>query len=163
MQINLTPDPSLLAIMVIFFLNYLIVRRFFLQPINGVIEAREAEVRTAERLYEESLARFNEATSQMESQLHTAKRDATQIRDRFRAEAGVHRAEVVEKTQGEAKVIVDARTKAERRCSAATQIESGLRALARSPRSASREAVDRHCSSSLYCTWRSSRVRRLPP
>ena len=133
MQINLTPDPSLLAIMVIFILNYLIVRRFFLQPINGVIEAREAEVKTAERLYEESLARFNEATTQMESQLHTAKRDASQIRDRFRTEAGVHRAEVVEKTQGEAKVIVDA---ADKRLNAdvqqaRTQIERDSEQLAR--------------------------------
>ena len=42
MQINLVPDPSLLAIVVIFFLNYLVVRRFFLKPINDIIgEAAE--------------------------------------------------------------------------------------------------------------------------
>ena len=63
MQINLTPDYSLLAIMVIFILNYLIVRKFFLRPINRVIEAREDEVRSANELYEQSMARFSEATA----------------------------------------------------------------------------------------------------
>ena len=126
MQINLTPDPSLLAIMVIFLLNYLIVRKFFLQPINQVIEERETEVKTAEQLYEESLARFNAAAAEMETQLHGAKREASQMRDKFRAEAAAHRAQVIERTQTEAKGIVqsaegkltsdvrEARTKIER-------------------------------------------------
>ena len=111
MQINLVPDPSLLAIVVILFRNYLVVRRFFLKPINDIMEARETESATAERLYEESLARFNEATSRMEEQLHAAKRDAAQVRERFRAEAAAHRAATVERTQGEAKGIVAAADK----------------------------------------------------
>jgi F0F1-type ATP synthase membrane subunit b/b' len=41
MQINLAPDLSLFAIMVIFILNYLIVRKFFLQPVNAILEERE--------------------------------------------------------------------------------------------------------------------------
>jgi F-type H+-transporting ATPase subunit b len=106
MQINLTPDPSLLAIMVIFVLNYLIVRRFFLQPVNAVLEAREQETRSADELYEQSLARFNEAAAKMEAQLHGAKREAASIRDRFRSEAAVHRQSVLERTNGEAKKIV---------------------------------------------------------
>lgn len=108
MQINLTPDPSLLAIMVIFILNYLVVRTFFLKPINDVIEAREHERTTAEKLYEESLAKFNDATSQMETQVHAARKEAGALRDKFRAEAASHRGQLVEKTQGEAKQIVGA-------------------------------------------------------
>ena len=103
MQINLKPDLSLLAIMVIFTLNYLIVRRFFLQPINEVLESREHETTTADRLYEEAMARFNEATAKMEGELHVAKREAANTRDRFRAEAAAHRNAVVEKTSGEAR------------------------------------------------------------
>jgi F0F1-type ATP synthase membrane subunit b/b' len=106
MQINLTPDPSLLAIMVIFILNYLIVRRFFLQPVNDVLEAREQETRSADEVYENSLARFNEATLQMENQLHVAKRDAVHVRETFRSEAAAHRTGVVERTQAEAKRLV---------------------------------------------------------
>ncbi|MEO8033639.1 MAG: ATP synthase F0 subunit B [Acidobacteriota bacterium] len=106
MQINLTPDPSLLAIMVIFILNYLIVRRFFLQPVNDVLEAREQETRSSDEVYERSLAKFNEATAQMENQLHAAKRDAAHVREGFRGEAATHRTAVVERTQAEAKGLI---------------------------------------------------------
>lgn len=106
MQINLTPDPSLLVIMVIFILNYLIVRRFFLEPVNAVIEAREHETRSADELYEQSMARFNEATAKMEAQLHGAKREAASVREKFRAEAGAHRQQVVDRTAAEAKQMI---------------------------------------------------------
>lgn len=106
MQIELAPDPSLLAIMAIFALNYLVVRKFFLGPINEVIVARETETRTAEKQYEDALARFNEATAQMEVQLHAAKREASQVRDEFRSQAGMHRQQVIEKTQAEARQLV---------------------------------------------------------
>jgi F-type H+-transporting ATPase subunit b len=106
MQINLTPDPSLLVIMVIFILNYLIVRRFFLQPVNAVLEAREHETRSADELYEQSMARFNEATTKMEAQLHAARREAAGVREKFRGEAGAHRQIVVDRTATEAKQLV---------------------------------------------------------
>lgn len=106
MQINLTPDPSLLVIMVIFILNYLIVRRFFLEPVNAVIEAREHETRSADELYEQSMARFNDATAKMEAQLHAAKREAAGVREKYRSEAGAHRQVVVERTAAEAKQMV---------------------------------------------------------
>ncbi|MFZ2491442.1 MAG: hypothetical protein WA208_08145 [Thermoanaerobaculia bacterium] len=103
MQIDLAPNPSLLAIMVIFVLNYWVVRKFFLQPINGVLEARETETKTAEKLYEEALARLDEATARTEAQLHGAKRDAAQLRDKYRGEAAAFRQEVVEQTGAEAR------------------------------------------------------------
>lgn len=106
MQINLTPDPSLLAIMVIFILNYLIVRRFFIQPVSRVMEEREQDVRSAEEVYEQSLGRFNEATAQMEERLHVAKREAAQVREKHRAEAAAHRAGVVSETHQKAQQIV---------------------------------------------------------
>lgn len=106
MQINLTPDLSLLAIMVIFLLNYLVVRKFFLEPVNEVLEEREKETRTAESLHEEALSRFNDATSRMESELHAAKREAAQLRDRFRAEAAAHRQQMVDRTSGESREII---------------------------------------------------------
>lgn len=106
MQIDLAPDASLLAILVIFVLNYLVVRTFFIKPINQVLESRESETKSAEKLYEDALARFNDATSQMETQLHTAKREAAQVRERFRQDAGAHRQQVVDRTSGEAKQIV---------------------------------------------------------
>ncbi len=106
MQINLTPDYSLLVIMVIFILNYLVVSKFFLRPINQVIEAREHEVRSANEAYEQSMARFNEATTQMEEKLHVARHAAADVRDRFRKEAAAYRASIVEKTHNDAGSIV---------------------------------------------------------
>lgn len=103
MQIDLAPNPSLLAIMVIFALNYWVVRKFFLQPINGVLEARETETKTAEKLYEEALARLEEATARTEAQLHGAKRDAAQLREKYRGEAAAFRQDVVERTGAEAR------------------------------------------------------------
>ncbi|HEY4640831.1 MAG TPA: ATP synthase F0 subunit B [Thermoanaerobaculia bacterium] len=106
MQINLTPDYSLLAIVVIFILNYLVVRKFFLQPINEVIESREGDVRSANEVYEQSMARFNEATTQMEEKLHAARHAAADVRDRFRREAAAYRTTVVTKTHDDASGIV---------------------------------------------------------
>lgn len=112
MQINLMPDFSLLAIMVIFIMTYLVVRKFFLEPINNVLEAREHETKTSDQLYEEAMSRFNEATAQVEDRLHIAKKDAAQLRDQFRAEASAHRASLVERTTAEAKKLVaEAETK----------------------------------------------------
>jgi F-type H+-transporting ATPase subunit b len=106
MQINLAPDLSLLAIMVIFIINYWVVRTFFLKPINDVLEARETETKSAEKLYEDALARFNEATAQTEAQLHTAKREAAAVRDRYRGDAGAYRQQLVEKTNADAQGII---------------------------------------------------------
>src|SRR5947209_3251951 len=106
MQISLTPDYSLLAIMVIFIINYWVVSKFFIKPINGVMESREAEARAANELYEAAMARFSEETARMEEQLHLAKRDAAAVREKFRADAAAHRQSVIDKTGGEAKTIV---------------------------------------------------------
>ena len=106
MQINLAPDWSLPVIMVLFFINYLIVRKFFLKPINEVLEARETETKTAEQLHEEALSRFNAATADIEARLHNAKREAAQVRERYRGDAAAYRQSVVEKTSADAKNIV---------------------------------------------------------
>ena len=112
MQINLAPDLSLLVIMVIFLANYLVVRKFFFEPVGRMLDVREAETRGADQAYEEALAKLNAATNEMESQLHAAKREAQQVRDHHRAEAASYRTSVVDKTQSEARALVgEAETK----------------------------------------------------
>lgn len=100
------PDYSLLAIMVIFIMTYWVVRKFFIEPINNVLEAREQETKSAEQIYEEAMARFNEATAKVEERLHLAKREAAQLRDQLRAEAATHRQTVVQRTSAEAKKLI---------------------------------------------------------
>ena len=102
MQINLTPDLSLLVIMAIFIVNYFVVRKFFLRPINEILNWRESQVRSADKIYEESIARFQEATANVESNLHTARREATRAREERRAEAMAVREELLSKARSEA-------------------------------------------------------------
>lgn len=106
MQINLTPDWSLPVIVVIFTINYLVVRRFFFKPVDAVLIAREGEVREAERRYNDSLAQFDAAAREMENQVMQAKKEGSKIREGLRAEAVQHRTRVVERTRGEADRIV---------------------------------------------------------
>ena len=106
MQINLVPDLSLLAVMVIFLLNYLVVNRFLIRPINNVLEERDRDARTAQETYEQSLARFNEETAKIEDQLHVARREAAKLRDEFRSQASTHRGNVIERTTEEAKRLI---------------------------------------------------------
>jgi F0F1-type ATP synthase membrane subunit b/b' len=106
MQINLVPDLSLLVVMVIFVAEYFVVKKFFLQPVNNILEERETEARTSQDLYEKALARFNEGVNQIEGTLHETRREAAQLREKFRGEAAAHRATLVERTTAEAKKLV---------------------------------------------------------
>lgn len=108
MQINLAPDFSLPVIMVIFLANYLVVRRFFLRPISDILDWREGEISSAAKAFEDSMARFNEATAQMESKVLEAKREGSQLREKFRGEAQGFRADLVDRTRKQADQIVAA-------------------------------------------------------
>lgn len=99
-------DKSLIALMVIFILEYLVVKHFFLQPLNKVMGEREKDVRDAAVRHEEALARFNEAAREMEDRLGQAKKQGSELRESIKAEAAKQRAEAVEKTRQEAGSIV---------------------------------------------------------
>src|SRR5947199_786055 len=138
MQINLAPDLSLPAIMVIFFLNYLIVRKFFLKPINDVLEARETEMKTADRLHEEALARFTAATADIETRVHNTKREAALLRERYRCQAAEHGQSVIDKTNADAKgIVADADQHLSR------DVQSAREKIVRESDSLAREAAER--------------------
>jgi F0F1-type ATP synthase membrane subunit b/b' len=104
--INLTPDKSLIAIMVIFFLEYLVLRKFFFQPLNKVMTDREKDVRDAAARHEDALTRFNEATREMEARIVQAKKQGSEFREALKTEAARQRAAAVEKTRKDAEAIV---------------------------------------------------------
>lgn len=105
MQINLTPDITLPVIMVIFLANYLVVRKYFLKPVNEILVARETEIRSADKLYEDALAAFNEAAEEIEAKLQRARREGTALREERRGEASANRAALIERTRTEAESI----------------------------------------------------------
>lgn len=133
---KLTPDYSLFVILAIFFLTYLVVRRFFFVPINKILVERENEHRAAEQLYESALATFREATAAVESKLQEARREGSRLRDRFRSDAAASRADVLQRTNSQADAIVteaDARLKSdvmEARARIVTESESLARLAA---------------------------------
>lgn len=106
MQINLAPDFSLPVIMVIFLANYLVVRRFFMKPISDILDWREEEISGAEKAFEDSMARLNEATALMESKVTEAKREGSQLREKFRGEAQAFRGDLVDRTRKQADQLI---------------------------------------------------------
>lgn len=107
MQIDLKPDWSLLMIMAIFVANYFVVRRFFLEPVNRVLNERQQDLQSAEAVYEESMNRFHEATSEMEAKIQEARRRGVEVREARRQEAAKYRSELLDKTRGEAEAAAE--------------------------------------------------------
>ncbi len=106
---SIFPDSTLLIIVVLFFINYLIVRTFFLRPINRILTERESEIGSAQKRYEEALAQFDQATSGIEAKLHQARREASNVRESRRVAAVTHRQQLIERTRAEAeKTVVQA-------------------------------------------------------
>lgn len=102
---NLFPDSTLLIVAVLFLINYWIVRTFFLKPINGILIDRETEIASAQRLYEEALSRFNEATSGIEVRLQEARREGSHVREARRSQAVSLRNSLIERTRSESERI----------------------------------------------------------
>lgn len=138
MQINLFPDLSLLAVMAIFIVNYFVVSRFLVTPINRVLEEREHEAKSASETYETSLARFNEETARIEERLHVARREASKLRDDFRNDAANHRSGMIEKTTTEGKRIV-----AEAEASLGNDVAAARERIVRDSESLARLAAER--------------------
>jgi F0F1-type ATP synthase membrane subunit b/b' len=67
---------------------------------------REKDVRDAASRHEDALARFNEATREMEARIVQAKKQGSEFRETLKAEAAKQRAETVEKTRKDADAIV---------------------------------------------------------
>ena len=133
MLIELSPDLSLLVIMAIFIAQYFVVRKFFLEPLNNVMNARQGEITSAAARYEDALARFNVATATMEAKVGDAKKQGSAVRERLRSEATAARNATLATTREEAEGIVgkaDAELKAAV-AAARQKIETESESLAR--------------------------------
>lgn len=106
MLIELSPDLSLFVIMAIFIAEYFVVRKLFLEPLNRVMTERQSEIATAAARHEDALARFNEATEEMEAKVGAAKKRGSAIRDALRAEATASRNASLSTTRDEADGII---------------------------------------------------------
>ena len=98
------PDVTLLYVIVAFLIAYAILKKYLFLPLGGILEARETEEATAERVHAERLQRLAEAVAHTEQELARARREALKEREALRAEGRAH----LEKKLGEAYTIASA-------------------------------------------------------
>ncbi len=92
------PDVTLLYVIVAFLIAYAILKKFLFLPLSAILEAREAEEKTAAKVHAESLQGLANAIGHIEQELARARREALKEREAMRSEGRAH----LEKKLGEA-------------------------------------------------------------
>jgi F-type H+-transporting ATPase subunit b len=80
------PNVAALYVFLAFGICYWILRKFLFTPLTGILDAREASVRDAEKRYTQSLAELERAVASGEEKLSEARREALKTREALRAE-----------------------------------------------------------------------------
>jgi F-type H+-transporting ATPase subunit b len=117
------PNLSIILIMLCFWVTLWLVNRYFIRPINAVLDQRSGQIDGAQETWATTNAEMLAATAQVEERLVEAARGAAARRETIRAEAN-------QKKQAQLEA---ARNEAER------QLQSALAALARDAESARSE------------------------
>jgi F-type H+-transporting ATPase subunit b len=112
-------DLSLLAVLAVFGTTYVVLRTFFFTPVYALLRQREAEVVTAAKIHEETLAESNARLDAERARLGEARAAARASRDALRQEAQAQRASLLAAAKSEAELRLQA---AEREL--ATQVET---------------------------------------
>lgn len=95
-------DLSLLAVLAVFGATYVVLRAFFFTPVYALLRQREAEVVTAAKIHEETLAESNARLDAERSRLGEARAAARASRDALRQEAQARRAALLSAAKDEA-------------------------------------------------------------
>lgn len=129
---NLVPDASLLAIVVIFWITYWILRWSLFAPVQEILRERRETVETARAEQEAASAQVTEKIDAEREKLNRARVEGAAQRDELRRAAEARRQEVLASTReeterrlGEAQAELETVVAAERRT-----LETGARALA---------------------------------
>ena len=80
------PNVAALYVFLAFGICYWILRKYLFVPLSGILDAREAAERDAERGYTQSLAELERAVAAGEEKLSEARREALKTREGLRAE-----------------------------------------------------------------------------
>jgi len=122
------PDVTSLYVLCAFIASFWILKRFLFGPLLAILEERDREARSAERVHAESLAELQKTITRAEADLARARSEALAVRERLRAEGRAHWERKLEEARAAAQSALDSAT-AEIRSEAA-------RAAAELPRSA---------------------------
>jgi F0F1-type ATP synthase membrane subunit b/b' len=81
------PNLSLVIVMVCFWVTYLVVQKFLLKPVGGVLAERRRRIEGAETEWQAKHDEFLAATDRLESALEEAARSAAKVRNDHRQQA----------------------------------------------------------------------------
>ena len=93
------PDASLLAVMVIFWVVYWILRSFFFGPIQEILRERRETVDTARAEHEAAMAKTDAKIEAERERLNEARVEAASKRDALRREAEEERQRILAETR----------------------------------------------------------------
>lgn len=96
------PNLSLLLIMVCFWVAYVVIRRFLLNPIAEVTGERERRIDDAEATWNSKHEEYTAATQRLEKELEDAARNASQHRAEARKQALLQRQDQLQAAHDEA-------------------------------------------------------------
>jgi len=83
------PNVAALYVFLAFGICYWILKKYLFVPLSGILDAREAGERDAEKAYAQSLAELDRAVAAGEEKLADARREALKTREALRAEGSV--------------------------------------------------------------------------
>jgi F-type H+-transporting ATPase subunit b len=80
------PDITFVYVVVAFIASLAILKRFLFVPLTAILEEREREAATAEKVHADSLAEVEKSIARAEAELAKARGEALAIREKLRGE-----------------------------------------------------------------------------
>ncbi len=80
------PDVTFLYVVLAFMASYAILKRYLFVPLSAILDQRESEARSAEKVHAESLAELEKTVARAESELARARGEALALREKLRGE-----------------------------------------------------------------------------
>lgn len=96
------PNFSLIIVMVCFWLTYLVVQKFLLKPVGGVLAERNRRVEGAEAEWQSKHQEFMDETARLEAALEDAAKSAARVRNDHRQQALDRRQALIEAARQQA-------------------------------------------------------------
>lgn len=130
----ITVDVTFLYIVVIFLLASGILKRYLFTPLGAILDERETQALTAEKLHVESLAALSRTVAEAEEKLSLARREALKMREGLRGEGMAHLTKRLAEVRAAAEVSVKsaAREIDAQAAASSRQLPGEARSLARS-------------------------------
>jgi F-type H+-transporting ATPase subunit b len=104
------PDVTSLYVLLAFFASFLILKRFLFGPLLAILDARDQEAKSAEKVHAESLAELEKTVARAEAELARARSEALAVRERLRGEGRAHWEKKLEEARAATQATLDSAT-----------------------------------------------------